>query len=187
MTTFRSGDALFSFDEQLFVRSWNRAAEELTGVPAEEAVGRCCWEILGGTEPDGALVCHRACPYIRLAREGWPVPSHDMVVKTSRGPRRVNLATIACEGNPRRFLHLMKPAAEPRRAAPRHADVRLTPRQLEVLGFLAEGLPAKAVAKRLGVAVPTVRNHIREILRALDAHSQLEAVAKARDGGLLRH
>jgi DNA-binding CsgD family transcriptional regulator len=186
LTTFRSGDALFSFDEQLVVRSWNRAAEELTGVPAEEAVGRCCWEILGGTEPEGALVCHRACPYVRLAREGWPVPSHDMMVKTTRGLRRISLATIAGDSDPRLFLHLMRPAADPASSPRQPREALLTPRQLEVLGLLAEGLAAKAIASRLGVAVPTVRNHIREILRALDAHSQLEALANARRAGLLR-
>lgn len=181
---FRSGDALFAFDEQLVVRAWNHAAEELTGVPAKEAVGRCCWELLGGTEPGGALVCHRGCPYARLARERWPVPSHDMVVRTTSGPRRISLATIACDSDPRLFLHLMRPAVEPPPAAPNRREVTLTPRQLEVLELLAEGLAAKAVAARLGVAVATVRNHIREILRALDAHSQLEALANARKGGL---
>jgi PAS domain S-box-containing protein len=186
LTTFRSGDPLFSLDEQLVVRSWNRAAEELTGISAEEAVGRCCWELLGGTEPDGALVCHRACPYIRLAREGWPVPSHDMIVKTTRGRRRISLATIAGEGDPRLFLHLMRPAADPAPVPPESRKVTLTPRQLDVLSLLAEGLAAKAVALRLGIAMPTVRNHIREILRALDAHSQLEALANARQAGLLR-
>jgi DNA-binding NarL/FixJ family response regulator len=41
-------------------------------------------------------------------------------------------------------------------------------------------LPAKAVAGRLGLKETTVRNHIRLLFSALDAHSQLEAVAKAR-------
>ena len=40
--------------------------------------------------------------------------------------------------------------------------------------------PAKVIAMRLGLAEMTVRNHIRAILAALDAHSQLEAIAKAR-------
>jgi PAS domain S-box-containing protein len=183
---FRSGDPLFSFDDRLVIRSWNQAAEELTGVSAEQAVGRCCWEVLGGTEPEGALVCHRACPYMRLARERWHVSSHEMIVKTASGPRRISLATIACEGDPRLYLHLMRPAAEPAPRPPQTREVALTPRQLEVVGLLAEGFAAKAVAMRLGVAVPTVRNHIREILRALDAHSQLEALANARTAGLLR-
>jgi DNA-binding NarL/FixJ family response regulator len=49
-----------------------------------------------------------------------------------------------------------------------------------VLGLLAEGVPAKVIAARLGLAEATVRNHIRAILFELGTHSQLEAVAKAR-------
>jgi DNA-binding NarL/FixJ family response regulator len=49
-----------------------------------------------------------------------------------------------------------------------------------VLGLLADGVPAKLIAARLGVAEATVRNHIRAVLAALETHSQLEAIAKAR-------
>jgi DNA-binding NarL/FixJ family response regulator len=56
----------------------------------------------------------------------------------------------------------------------------LTPRQQQVLGLLADGVPAKLIAARLGVAEATVRNHIRAVLAALETHSQLEAIAKAR-------
>jgi Bacterial regulatory proteins, luxR family len=44
---------------------------------------------------------------------------------------------------------------------------------------MAEGLPAKVIAARLGIAEATVRNHIRAILVALGTHSQLEAIARA--------
>jgi PAS domain S-box-containing protein len=52
----------------------------------------------------------------------------------------------------------------------------LTPRQQEVLRLLAEGLETPEIAKRLGVAEETARNHIRALLRAMGAHSRLEAV-----------
>jgi PAS domain S-box-containing protein len=52
----------------------------------------------------------------------------------------------------------------------------LTPRQQEVLRLLAEGLETPEIAKRLGVAEETARNHIRALLRATGAHSRLEAV-----------
>ncbi len=60
-TTFRSGDALFAFDADLAIVFWNRAAEELTGVSADKAVGRFCWEVLGGHDERGNLVCHAGC------------------------------------------------------------------------------------------------------------------------------
>jgi PAS domain S-box-containing protein len=52
----------------------------------------------------------------------------------------------------------------------------LTPRQQEVLRLLAEGLETQEIARRLGVAEETARNHIRALLRATGAHSRLEAV-----------
>jgi PAS domain S-box-containing protein len=52
----------------------------------------------------------------------------------------------------------------------------LTPRQQEVLRLLAEGLETPEIARRLGVAEETARNHIRALLRATGAHSRLEVV-----------
>jgi PAS domain S-box-containing protein len=52
----------------------------------------------------------------------------------------------------------------------------LTPRQQEVLRLLAEGLETPAIARRLGVAEETARNHIRALLRSTGAHSRLEVV-----------
>lgn len=52
----------------------------------------------------------------------------------------------------------------------------LTPRQHQVLRLLAEGLDTETIARRLGVAEETARNHIRALLRATGAHSRLEAV-----------
>lgn len=62
----------------------------------------------------------------------------------------------------------------------------LSRRQREVLELLGEGVPAREIAARLGLAEPTVRNHIRLVLRKLDCHSQLEAVAVAYRIDLLR-
>jgi PAS domain S-box-containing protein len=183
---FRSGEALFAFDEELRVVSWNREAEELTGLTAEDAIGSWCWEVLGGTEEDGALVCHPRCSYARLAREGWPVRCHDLVIRTDAGRKRVALSTIALgNSEPRLFLHLMHEAPGSATEGTGPASLDLTPRQLQVLELLSDGLPAKTIARQLGIAVATVRNHVRAILIELDAHSQLEALAKARREGLL--
>ena len=184
---FRSGDALVVFDEELRIVSWNQAAEELTGATAEEAIGRRCWEMLGGTEEDGALACHPGCSHARLAREGWPVRSHTLEIRTSAGRRRVALSTIALRGSePALFLHLMRDAPETVSETAGSESTDLTPRELQVLELLSDGLSAKTIAGELGLAVATVRNHIRAILLELGAHSQLEAVAKARLQGLLR-
>ena len=177
--TFHSGDALIAFDPDLTIVSWNRAAEELTGVSAEAAVGRYCWEVLGGHDEGGNLVCHPGCSTARLAREGWPVPCQGLLIKARDGERRVAVSTVVVdEGDRRLFAHVMVPHLET--PSPRAVPVVLTPRQRQVLRLLADGVPAKVIATRLGLAEATVRNHIRAILAALETHSQLEAIAKAR-------
>jgi PAS domain S-box-containing protein len=61
----------------------------------------------------------------------------------------------------------------------------LTPRQSQVLHLLAHGRSTVQIAAELHIAVETVRNHVRRLLRALGAHSRLEAIAIARQDGLL--
>jgi PAS domain S-box-containing protein len=182
---FKTGDGLFVFDDDLIVRQWNPGAQELTGVAAADAVGRPCWDVLGGHDPDGTLICHAGCSGARLAREGWPVHCRELVVRTQSGGRRVVLSTIAVERDgERQFLHVMHPADEAdREQIPDGID--LTARQLEVLELIDAGLATKVIAARLGISVPTVRNHIRAILIEFGAHSQIEALAAARSQGLL--
>jgi len=61
----------------------------------------------------------------------------------------------------------------------------LTPRQTEVLHLLADGASTSQIQDMLQLSRETVRNHIRHVLRALGAHSRLEAVAVARRSGLI--
>jgi DNA-binding CsgD family transcriptional regulator len=61
----------------------------------------------------------------------------------------------------------------------------LTPRQLEVLRLLDGGMRVHQIKVELGLSEPTVRTHVRAILRAFGACSQLEALHKARVFGLV--
>jgi PAS domain S-box-containing protein len=60
-----------------------------------------------------------------------------------------------------------------------HPDLHLTPRQSEVLELLERGRTTEQIAAELHLSKETVRNHIRRLLRAVGAHSRLEAVAIA--------
>jgi len=64
-------------------------------------------------------------------------------------------------------------------------DARLSPRQRDVLVLMSDGVRVKEIAVRLGLSETTVRNHVRLLLRRLECHSQLEAVARAREWRLL--
>jgi PAS domain S-box-containing protein len=59
-----------------------------------------------------------------------------------------------------------------------HTSAELTARQQEVLALVSEGLCNRAIAKRLVVSETTIKSHLREILRRLDAANRTEAVAR---------
>lgn len=61
----------------------------------------------------------------------------------------------------------------------------LTKRELEVLALLAEGTDAKTIARSLDISWHTARSYVKNVLRKLDAHSALEAVAVAKREGIL--
>ena len=61
----------------------------------------------------------------------------------------------------------------------------LTPRELEVLHLVAEGLPNKSIALRLGISDHTVKFHINAIFGRLGAQSRTEAVMQATRLGLI--
>ena len=62
---------------------------------------------------------------------------------------------------------------------------RLTRRELQVLRLLATGLSNRDIALQLGVRYTTVRSYVRSLIEKLDAHSELEAVARAHSFGLV--
>ena len=61
----------------------------------------------------------------------------------------------------------------------------LTPRELEILRALGDGLTNKAVARRLGISAHTVKFHLEAVFTKLGAASRAEAVAKGLRGGLI--
>lgn len=70
-----------------------------------------------------------------------------------------------------------------RAPAPEHG---LTPKEVELLGLLADGHSYLNAAHSLGITINTVRNHVRSIYEKLHVHTKSEAVAKALKHGILR-
>ena len=62
---------------------------------------------------------------------------------------------------------------------------RLTPRELQVLGLIADGLSAPQIAARLIVAVPTVKSHQARLYEKLGVSDRAAAVAQGMRRGLL--
>jgi len=57
--------------------------------------------------------------------------------------------------------------------------VRMTPREREVIGLIAEGLSNKEIASQLHIATHTVKSHVRNIMEKLALHTRLQIAAFA--------
>jgi DNA-binding NarL/FixJ family response regulator len=77
------------------------------------------------------------------------------------------------------------PAQRPALVAAAPPVQPLTPREIEVLGMLAEGLGNKVIAARLGISEHTVKTHVGSIFGKLGVSTRAEAVASAVRLGLL--
>ena len=70
-------------------------------------------------------------------------------------------------------------------ARDRDAVAGLTPRELEVLDLLADGLSDAAIAEALVLSPKTVGHHVSSVLRKLESPSRSRAVAAAQRRGIL--
>jgi DNA-binding NarL/FixJ family response regulator len=62
---------------------------------------------------------------------------------------------------------------------------RLSARERDVLALVSEGLPNKAIGRRLGISERTVENHVRHVFEKLGVASRTEAAVQAMSRGLL--
>ena len=122
---------------------------------------RCFEEGLGG-------YISRSCSGINLIRTLKVIATPDLFISTG-------------SSEPARAALMADPMPSP--IAPvREAEITphpLTARQSDVLTLLAEGRSTKDIARRLGLAVPTVKTHLAAVYRQLGARNRLQAVVKA--------
>jgi DNA-binding NarL/FixJ family response regulator len=64
-------------------------------------------------------------------------------------------------------------------------EERLTPREVEVLSLMAEGLSNKRIAERLGISDQTVKFHVASVCGKLDALNRTDAVRRGLQRGLI--
>ena len=105
------------------------------------------------------------------------------------GPTELQHALLAALRSespvPRRMIPaVLKKVAETTPLAPTH-EVRLTSREMDVLRGAAKGHTSKHLAKELGLAVPSIETHLRNIFKKLNATNRGEAVSSALKLGLI--
>jgi DNA-binding CsgD family transcriptional regulator len=169
---------------------WNRAAEVSLGFRARDVCGRTCAEVLTGHDERGRPICGPGCDAIAAISNriggSFGVPTH---TKDGRDVW-LEVMTFTTNGNdsPPFVIHVFHDATRTRqllRDLRQHIDhspngeARVTPRELEILRLIAEGLGTAATAERLRVSRATVRNHVQNIFGKLGVHTRLEAVAYA--------
>jgi PAS domain S-box-containing protein len=160
----------------------NAAGERASGFSSAKLRGRSLTDTVP-PEARAAVVAQ----FRRAVEHGEPTDFETVFVDGSgdvRGVRAQHLPLL--EGNS--VVGVLILAYDVRRPAdPRKLDgrTRLTRRQQEILELVAAGRSTAEIAGELSLSVETVRNHLRRLLHELDAHTRVEAVAKAQRLGLL--
>lgn len=188
---------------------WNKGAEEIFALRAEEALGKACYEIVGGRDVFGNKFCFEECAIVMTTKAGEPVRGYEFMIQNRQGPgnRTLGVTILRIPGSRRdlfTIVHLLQPvdekermkrlleqltasgaktAADPPGPVPIQPPPKpappLTTREKEILRWIAAGLQNKEIAQKLDISLATVRNHIRNILEKLEVHSKLEAVSLA--------
>jgi PAS domain S-box-containing protein len=201
----KGGEAAFAIDSGDRIVYWNRGCEELLGFEAQKVLGKHCYDVTDGHDENGNLYCYRNCAVAHQARDDERPDVHPfhLTVKDRAGSvKRLAFSTFlvpALRPTLSAIIHIIredgmpptpleKSLAETVAAAPRPRwpmttaeghKVELTLREKEILRCLAEGLSTPAISERLCIAQVTVRNHIQNILLALEVHTKLAAVVFA--------
>ena len=208
-----TSDPAFAVDGQGLIVAWNQAAEALFALPAGEAIGRSCGEIVQGADECGS-VCSEDCTVRQAVAKRRPVSNFDLLIETASGRQWCNTSVLVAENgsstNPF-AVHIIRPIdlrkrleilvrdfvvtntnvraeeavalISSTRAVTRAAD--LTDRELEILRLLGKGSTTSEVAELLHISRTTVNNHVQHVLRKLDAHTRLGAIRRAEHAGLI--
>jgi PAS domain S-box-containing protein len=180
--------AIVATDGAGVVTTWNARAEILYGWTREEAVGRHVMELTVPKEEQATA--EQVIEAIRRG-ESWQGPFRLRRKDGSRFTAFVKDSPIVAEdGTLLGIVGVSIEIGDPELAKAvralisdgNHSGRRtrtLSPREREVLGFLARGLTGEQIADRLVLSPETVRTHIRNAREKLGASTRVEAVTMA--------
>jgi len=119
------------------------------------------------------------------AAQSWSAGARGLLLRDASGPALAAAIAAMVHGQAvldPSLLGAIRPAPS---AALESLPEAMTPREVEVLRLLAEGLPNKTIADRLGVTEHTVKFHVNAIMGKLAAQSRTDAVIRATRLGLI--
>jgi PAS domain S-box-containing protein len=65
-----SGDGVMMLSPYRIIQTWNKALANMTGISAQEAIGRPCYEVLNLKTPQGVSICYTSCPLLHPPEDG---------------------------------------------------------------------------------------------------------------------
>ena len=161
---------------------WNRRAEQICGVLSSEALGRHYREVVYRRALLAADSAEAAVqPPVLLAGQSVDALTLYIFDDHHDAPATRPGQPTAHQPEPEPPTHGGGPPVPSGQPAPQ----LLTRREAQVLQMMAAGAPTDKTATDLGISVHTVRNHVRNLRRKLNARSKPEAVANAFRQGLL--
>jgi DNA-binding NarL/FixJ family response regulator len=107
----------------------------------------------------------------------------DIVRRVAKGEHPINESLTT---RPKLAEHVLQQFQELTSRAEAEAFISpLTPRETEILQYIAQGYLNKQIAAELGISEQTIKNHVTSILRKLNANARTEAVVVAIKQGLI--
>ena len=107
----------------------------------------------------------------------------EIVRRVARGEHPINESVTT---RPKVAEHVLQKFQELSSRAEAEAFISpLTPRETEILQYIAQGYLNKQIAAELGISEQTIKNHVTSILRKLNANARTEAVVVAIKQGLI--
>lgn len=137
--------------------------------------------------PDARVVMVSAEDQGHVISEALNAGAVGYVSKKASGPELLQAIKEAMDGMTNvADRHTYRQLIEAMNEAPVPSKVALTPREREVVNLMANGVTTTtALCERLSISSNSVRSHIENISRKLDAHSRAEILAKAYQAGLV--
>ena len=199
-----TADAAFTLTDQCEICSWNDAAERLFGYGKADALRKSCQSLLQGRGALGIQVYGDHCVIQDNVASQLETPNFDLEVKIRSGRRMwVSVSTLVYENarNHRRLIvqlahditerkkneELLRKMMSVSRQLASIPDIVARPapvsplseQEREILQMFSVGKNSTEIARKLGITLQTLRNHLHHINQKLHTHNRLEAVTHA--------
>jgi len=207
-----TADAAFCVDPQGEICFWNASARDLLGYAQSEAVGKNVHALLRCQGALGARICTRDFYTQQAATENCRIPNFDVQVTARSGHKKwLDMSTLIFNHgrtHPRLVVHLARDITKRKQqeellhdllevskqivaisngnGSPRLAPVSpLSEQEQRILRLFSEGKNSAEIAKKLGITLQTLRNHLHHANEKLGTRNRLEAVTHAMHRNLI--